>query len=336
MDRPVAPAAGPGAGNDCRPWRRRGMGRALPGALFAALCLASLMVGAGRMELAQLTTFSGEAWLTLTASRLPRLAAVVLTGAGLAVCGAVLQQILRNRFVEPATTGGLEAAKLGILVALTLLPGAGQGVRMALAMAFCLAASLIFAVITARLRATVLVPVAGLMYGSVLGALAEFYAYSRNFLQGMQGWMLGDFSKVVQGSYEVVWLVLPVVAATYVFARRFTLIGMGAEVAASLGLGYRAMVVLGLVLVSATVAATVITVGAIPFVGLVVPNLVSLWRGDDLTRTLPMIAAGGAMLLLICDLLGRLIIWPYEVPVGLTGGGVGGLMFLFLILWGRR
>lgn len=306
--------------------------------LFALLCLASLLTGARQVAWIDILSLSDDAWLTLTASRLPRLAALVLTGVGLAVCGVVLQQILRNKFVEPATTGGLDAAKLGILVALTAAPGAGTSVRMLFALAFCLAASLLFVAIIRRVRArsTVLVPVIGLMYGGVLGAIAEFYAYQHNILQSMQGWLLGDFSRIVQGNYEILWLVLPVVALTYAYAHRFTVLGMGEGLATSLGLNYRATVLLGLLLVAVTVSATVITAGAIPFVGLVIPNLVALRHGDHMGRTLPVVALGGASLLLFCDILGRLVAYPYEVPIGLTAGGVGGLLFLGLIVWRRR
>lgn len=306
--------------------------------LFALLCAASLLVGARQVAWVDILSLSDAAWLTLTASRLPRLAALVLTGVGLAVCGVVLQQILRNKFVEPATTGGLDAAKLGILVALTAAPGAGTGVRMLFALAFCLAASLLFIAIIRRVRArsTVLVPVIGLMYGGVLSAIAEFYAYQHNILQSMQGWLLGDFSRIVQGNYEILWLVLPVVALTYAYAHRFTVLGMGEGLATSLGLNYRATVLLGLLLVAVTVSVTVITAGAIPFVGLVIPNLVALRHGDHMGRTLPVVALGGASLLLFCDILGRLVAYPYEVPIGLTAGGVGGLLFLLLIVWRRR
>lgn len=306
--------------------------------LFALLCLVSLLTGARQVAWVDILSLSDDAWLTLTASRLPRLAALVLTGVGLAVCGVVLQQILRNKFVEPATTGGLDAAKLGILAALTAAPGAGTTVRMLFALAFCLAASLLFIAIIRRVRArsTVLVPVIGLMYGGVLSAIAEFYAYRHNILQSMQGWLLGDFSRIVQGNYEILWLVLPVVALTYAYAHRFTVLGMGEGLATSLGLDYRATVLLGLLLVAVTVSATVITAGAIPFVGLVIPNLVALRHGDHLGRTLPAVALGGASLLLFCDILGRLVAYPYEVPIGLTAGGVGGLLFLGLIVWRRR
>jgi len=311
------------------------LSRVLLPTLLLLLCGVSLMVGASQMSWSALWSASDDAWLTLTASRLPRLAALVLTGVGLSICGVILQQIVRNRFVEPATCGGLDAAKLGILVALTVLPGAGASGRMLFALVFCLLASLVYVAIIRRIRFTnlVLVPVIGLMYGSLLSAIAEFYAYRHNILQSMQGWLLGDFSRVIEGNYEIIYLILPIVVLTYLYAQRFTVLGMGEGMATSLGLNYAATAILGLVLVAVTVSATVITVGATPFVGLVVPNLVALRYGENLKRTLPIVAMCGAALLLACDILGRLLIHPYEVPIGLTAGSVGGVLFLLLILW---
>ncbi|CAM5327563.1 ABC transporter permease [Pseudomonas fragi] len=301
-------------------------------AVFALLCVTSLLVGARQLE------WSGDAWLTLTASRLPRLAALVLTGVGLSVCGVILQHLVRNKFVEPATSGGLDAAKLGILLSLALVPAASVPVRMLFALVVCFAAGLVFVLLIRRIqfKSTVLVPVIGLMYGGVLSAIAEFYAYRHNIMQSMQGWLLGDFSRVVQGSYEIIYLILPIVALTYLYAHRFTLVGMGEGMATSLGLNYPATVALGLLLVAVTVSATVISVGAIPFVGLVIPNLVALRYGDNLGRTLPIVALSGASLLLACDILGRVLIYPFEVPIGLTAGSVGGVLFLALIIWRQR
>ncbi|WP_026136900.1 iron chelate uptake ABC transporter family permease subunit [Pseudomonas sp. CBZ-4] len=303
--------------------------------VLLVLCGVSLLVGAREIDLLALDS---DGWLTLTASRLPRLAALVLTGVGLAVCGVILQHILRNKFVEPGTTGGLDAAKLGILVSLGVAPAASAGVRMLFALLCCFAASLVFLAIIRRLRFqhTLLVPVIGLMYGGVLSAIAEFYAYRHNILQSMQGWLLGDFSKVVQGNYEIIYLILPIVALAYLYAQRFTVMGMGEGMASSLGLNYAATAALGLLLVAVTVAATVITIGSIPFVGLVIPNLVALYYGENLSRTLPIVALGGAALLLACDILGRLLIFPFEVPIGLTAGIVGGGLFLGLIVWRQR
>ena len=306
--------------------------------LFATLCLASLMIGTKQIMWSELFSFSTDAWLTLTASRIPRLIALILTGVGLSVSGVILQHIVRNKFVEPATSGGMDAAKLGILVSLTMIPNASTGSKMMFALGFCFAASLIFIYIISRiqLKRSVLIPVLGLMYGSVLSAIAEFYAYQHNILQSMQGWLLGDFSRVVQGHYELIYIILPIIILAYIYAHRFTVVGMGEEMAASLGLSYVTTAALGLILVSVTVAASVITIGAIPFVGLVVPNLVALKYGENLSRTLPIVALGGACLLLLCDVFGRLVIYPFEVPIGLTAGGLGGVVFLMLIMRGVR
>ncbi|MPN51318.1 Ferric-anguibactin transport system permease protein FatD [bioreactor metagenome] len=122
----------------------------------------------------------------------------------------------------------------------------------------------------------------------------------------------------------------------YLYAHRFTVLGMGEDMATSLGLGYAATAIVGLVLVALTVSATVIAVGAIPFVGLVVPQLVAMRCGENLRRTLPLVALGGASLLLACDIAGRLVMYPFEVPIGLTAGAVGGVMFLALIVRGLR
>lgn len=296
----------------------------------------SLSLGSQTLHWADVLAGSADTWLTLEASRLPRLLALLLAGSGLAVCGVILQHMVRNRFVEPGTTGGLEAAKLGILVSLVLLPDAGLLPRMLLAMLCCLLAGLLLVMLLRRLpvHGQTLVPVVGLLYGVVLAALAEYYAYNHHLLQDMQGWLLGDFSRVLAGQYELLYLIVPATVLAYVYARRFTVMGMGEQMASALGLGYATTLGLGLLLVALVVAATVITVGAIPFVGLVVPNLVAMRYGENLERTLPLVASGGALLLLLCDVVGRVLMHPFEVPIALTAGGLGGLVFVYLILRG--
>lgn len=296
----------------------------------------SLSLGSQTLQWADVLAGSADTWLTLEASRLPRLLALLLAGSGLAVCGVILQHMVRNRFVEPGTTGGLEAAKLGILVSLVLLPDAGLLPRMLLAMLCCLLAGLLLVMLLRRLpvHGQTLVPVVGLLYGVVLAALAEYYAYNHHLLQDMQGWLLGDFSRVLAGQYELLYLIVPATVLAYVYARRFTVMGMGEQMASALGLGYATTLGLGLLLVALVVAATVITVGAIPFVGLVVPNLVAMRYGENLERTLPLVASGGALLLLLCDVVGRVLMHPFEVPIALTAGGLGGLVFVYLILRG--
>jgi iron complex transport system permease protein len=303
-----------------------------------AIAMASLFVGVAQTSFSAIITGSPDAWFMMTSSRLPRLLSLILAGSGLAICGVILQQVVQNRFAEPATTGGLDAAKLGVLIAVIHWPELGLQAKTAAALVFCLLTSSIFVMILrqVRIKNTVLVPVIGLMYGGVLSAIADFYAYQHNLMQNMQAWLLGDFSKIIQGNYEILYFVVPIVFMTYLFAQRFIIIGMGESFASSLGLNYFLMLAFALFIVSLCVATVMITVGSLPFVGLVIPNLVAMRYGDNIQQTLPITAIYGALFLIICDTFGRLIIFPFEIPIGLTSGCIGGLLFIFIFKKSKR
>lgn len=302
------------------------------------ISMVSLFVGVAKIPLYGVINGSSDVWFTLTTSRIPRLLSLVLAGSGLAICGVILQQIIQNRFAEPATTGGLDAAKLGILIAVIHWPELGLQGKAGAALFFCVLTSSVFVLILRQIRIknTILVPVIGLMYGGVLSAIAEFYAYQHNLTQNMQAWLLGDFSKVIQGSYEVLYFVVPIIIITYLFAQRFIIIGMGEGFASSLGINYFVMIAFALFIVSLCVAAVMVTVGSLPFVGLVIPNLVAMRYGDNIKQTLPLSALFGALFLIVCDICGRVIIFPFEIPIGLTSGCLGGLLFLFILKKSKR
>lgn len=142
----------------------------------------------------------------------------------------------------------------------------------------------------------------------------------------------GDFSGVLRGRYELLWLSFGLTVAAYMAADRFTVSGLGEGFTTNLGLRYRRVVTLGLVIVSLVTAAVVVTSGVIPFLGLIVPNVVSLMMGDNVRRTLPFVALVGAGLALACDIAGRLVVYPYEIPIGTMMGIVGSGVFLYLLL----
>lgn len=296
--------------------------------VLAALVLLVLML---------LSIFTGvadlDSWQLFLVSRLPRTLALVLTGMSLAVAGVVMQMLVRNRFVEPATTGTLQFAALGLLVVLLVNPAAGVLVKMCVAAAFAMVGTVCFLFLIRNLEwhNIVMVPLVGIVFSGVVGALGGFIAYRYDLLQTLYVWMQGDFSALLKGRYELLWLSLPVSLVAYWTADRFTLIGLGREVAAGLGVRYSLIVTWGLLLVAVVSATSLVTAGMIPFLGLVVPNLVSLVKGDNLRQTLPWVAYTGAVVLLFCDIVGRLIYFPYEIPVGTIMGLVGSLSFLYLL-----
>lgn len=302
--------------------------------IFAA---ASLVTGGG-FRWADLATAGGDGALVLVASRVPRTIALLLSGAGLAVSGLLMQMISRNRFVEPSTAGTVEAAGLGILMTLLLMPGAPIPVRMLAAAAVALAGSSLFLALIGRLPpgSALMVPLIGIMLGGIFEAATSFLAYRFDLLQSMGAFASGDFSTVLRGRYEFLFVIAGLTAAAYATAASFTILGMGETVAVGVGVNSRRLTLFGLAIVSVVTAAVVVTVGAVPFVGLIVPNVTSLLMGDDLRRSLPWVASGGGLLVLASDVVGRTVIAPYEIPVGTIMGVVGSLGFLVLVFARRH
>lgn len=306
-------------------------------ATLAVFSLGLLSLFFGVSDISPLAVLTGQAdekaLLVLAASRLPRTLALVLAGSGLAVCGTLMQMLARNRFVEPSTAGTVESASLGMLIALIVSPGMPVLGKMAFAAAFALAGTALFLAILRRipLHSVVMVPLVGLMLGGVIYSVAAFIAYRLNMMQTLAAFQNGDFSSVLRGRYEILWLSFALTIAAYIAADRFTLAGLGEEFATNLGLNYRHVMMLGLVIVSMVTACVVVTAGVIPFLGLIVPNVVSMVMGDSLRRSLPWTALLGAGLVLACDIIGRIVVWPLEVPVGAVLGVLGSGFFLFLL-----
>jgi iron complex transport system permease protein len=307
------------------------------GLVLAILFVASLGVGAGEASLADLWQQGSGGIDLLAISRLPRTLAASLTGAGLAIAGLIMQAIARNRFVEPATAGTAQAAELGILLVTVVWPAASLGFKALAASAAALLGTGIFLMTAHRLPPTqpFLVPLFGLVYGGVLGAAATFIAWQADLLQYLAIWSNGDFSGVLRGRYELLWISACLVALAWLVADRLTIMALGREASIGLGIDYERMLQIGLVIIAVISAVTVVVIGIVPFVGLVVPNLVSRLMGDNLRATLPVVALSGAILVLACDILGRLIRFPYEIPVGTVMGVTGAILFL-LMLFRRR
>ena len=303
------------------------------------LGLISMFVGVADFSLSDLLSGRGSASLELAViSRFPRSAALLLAGASVSVGGLIMQMLARNRFVEPSTVGTTEFAALGLLLITMVAPGAPVVAKTVVAFIGAMAGSLLFLRVLRLipLRSALIVPLVGIMVGGVIGAITSFIAYNADLMQSLGTWMTGDFSGVIQGRYELLWTLAILTAVAYLAADRFTVAGLGEAFTTNLGLNHRRVVTLGILVVAAITAVTVSTVGALPFLGLIVPNVASRLVGDNLRQSIPWVAVLGAGLVVLCDLLGRLARFPYEIPIGTVLGVVGSAVFLFLLLRRQR
>ncbi|HCM94029.1 MAG TPA: iron ABC transporter permease [Glutamicibacter sp.] len=271
-------------------------------------------------------------------TRIPRTIALVLAGAAMAMSGLVMQLLTQNRFVEPTTTGTTEWAGLGLLTMLVLFPTASLLAKMSVAILFAFIGTMIFFLFLQRvsLKASLTVPIVGIMLGSVVGAFSTFFALSTDKLQSMGIWLAGSFTSVIRGQYEVLWIVAIVAVAIYIVADRFTVAGLGEEIATNVGLNYRQVMLLGTALIAVATGVVTVVIGNLPFLGLIVPNIISMIRGDDLRSNLPWVCLLGIAITTVCDLIGRTIIMPFEIPVSLILGVLGAVVFIFLLLRQRK
>ena len=307
----------------------------LIGVALLALSAVSLFVGASSdVTVSSLAARDGDALFLLAASRIPRTVALVLVGASLGIAGLIMQMLVRNKFVEPSTTGVTEFAVLGMLIALVVWPGMPILPRMAFISLFALAGTWIFLRIIrfVPVRTLVLVPLVGIMLGGVVGAATTFFAYRLDLLQSLGQWSQGSFATVMRGRYEFLWVAVVMVVIAWLAADRFSVIGLGEEFATNLGLDFRRIVAIGMIIVAVITACVLVTAGVLPFLGLVVPNIVSLIIGDNVRRAIPWVAGLGSVFVVACDLIARVVRFPYEIPLSVVVGIVGAGLFLWLLL----
>lgn len=298
--------------------------------LLIILAAASLYLGLEGLE--------HQIMQIMVISRIPRLLALLMAGMSMSISGLIMQQISRNRFVSPSTAATVDAAKGGVLFSLLFFPGATPMGKMGIVFLFALAGTFLFMYILRKIKFknAIFVPLLGIMIGNIFDSLTTFVAYRHDLIQNISSWLMGNFALVIQGRYELLYLSVPLLIIAFVFARQFTIAGMGEEFAVNLGLNYRFVVNVGVAIVALLSSVVLITAGRIPFLGLIIPNVIAMYYGDNLKNSLGATALLGAVFLLTCDLLGRIVIAPYEIPIGLTVGTLGSIIFLYLLFRGER
>ena len=298
------------------------------------LSIISLFIGVTDLTPLEIFQMSDEQAKIFWSSRIPRLASIIIAGVAMSISGLIMQQLSHNKFVSPTTAGTMDSARFGILISMMFFTAASPLLKMGLAFVFALLGTFIFMKILdkVKFKDAVFIPLVGLMFGNIVSSITTFFAYKNDLIQNMASWLQGNFSLIVKGQYELIYISIPLVMISYLFANKFTVAGMGEEFAVNLGLNYKTVVNIGLSLVAMMASVVILTAGMIPFLGLIIPNIVSIYNGDHLQKNLSHTALLGAVFILACDIFGRLIIYPYEIPIGLTVGVIGSALFIYLLL----
>lgn len=301
--------------------------------IFIAIIALSLLVGTADLSLKSILSGDHDALFLFLSSRIPRTVTVLLAGAGLSLSGLVMQTITQNRFAAPDTVGTVESAKLGMVLAMILLPNASIKGEMLFTFIFATAGTLLFLFLTSRfpMKKQLLIPLLGIMFGNIVGGFSNFLGFRYDLNQNIAAWLQGNFSLIIKGQYELIYLAVILIIALYFFADYLTVVRMGEEAAQSLGVSFKWVVTLASLLVSITVSTILITAGSLPFLGVIVPNIIAMHYGDNIKKTHQKVALTGGFFLLVCDIIARVVIPPYEVPVQLILGILAGSIFLYLL-----
>ena len=302
--------------------------------LLGVLSVISVFIGASDVTLSSILNGDSQQLYILFISRIPRLLSVCVTGVGMGLCGLIMQQLTRNKFVSPTTAATMDFAKLGMLIAMVFFAGASLVHKMVFAFICSLLGTFLFMGIMkqVKFRNSLFIPLIGMMLGNVVNSITSFIAYQFDLVQNISSWAQGDFTNIMKGNYELLYLSIPLVFIAFLYANKFTIAGMGEDFSANLGLNHKWVVNVGLTIIALITSVIIITVGSIPFIGLIVPNVVSMYLGDNLKRGLWHTALMGALFLLACDVIGRIVIYPYEVSIGLTVGVIGSIIFLYMLM----
>ncbi len=303
--------------------------------MLVVLSLCSLFVGVIDMNLPGLLGGDYQQLELLLISRLPRLLAILCTGIGMSVAGLIMQQLCMNKFVSPTTGATISSAQFGILLALLFMPSSTLWSRAIFSFAAAVLGTWIFVWFIQRIqfKDVVMVPLVGIMFGNVIGGITNFLAYKFEMTQALSTWLVGHFSLVLRGRYEIVYLVVPLVILAFLFANHFNIVGMGKDFSKNLGVHYNLILFMGLTIAAMITASVVVVVGSISYIGLIVPNIVAMFKGDKIRGTLVDTALFGAIFVLVCDMLGRVLIYPYELPIELIVGILGSIIFIGLLFY---
>ena len=304
--------------------------------LFLAITvmLATASVFTGAYDLFK----DGNSYQMIFITRIPRTLALMLSAVAMSLSGVVMQLISQNKLVEPTTTGTIEWAGLGLILVYILIPAPSLFQRMTAAIIASFIGSMVFFYLLRRikLKSSLFVPIVGIMLGAVVSAVSTFIGLEFNMTQVIEVWFQGSFAQVQRGRYEYLFFIVVITIAIYLYADKLTIAGLGEDVATNLGVDYKKIIIKANVLVAIACGIVAAVIGNIPFLGLIVPNIVSIYRGDNLRENMPWVCLVSMIVMLFADILSRTIIAPFEVPVSLILGSAGSIIFIMILLNMRR
>lgn len=296
---------------------------------LCVLSIISMMIGA-------LNIFENVEIVFIT--RIPRTLSLILSGGGLAVSGLLMQKICRNKFVSQSTGTTISGITLGITISLIFVPKSTIFLRLSFSFFFSVITTTIFVLVLSKIKIKhiIFVPLIGIMLSQIIDSITMYLGLKFGITQSISSIMTGHFSLIARSRYELILLTVPLVILIYLLSNYFNIISLGQNMAKNFGVNYNFYLFLGLILSTLITSCIIVTVGRISYVGLIVPNIISIYLGDNLKKIILPTFLLGSNFLLISDILSRLINRPYEMPIQYILNIFGSLLFIYLLFLKRQ
>ncbi len=308
-----------------------GVANVTVGRVFATLLPGGHFMGAAALNQTELTV--------LMQLRLPRITMALVSGIGLGISGLVMQAITGNKMASPFTTGLSNAAAFGASLAIIFgfMPfGSNQVGTVVMAFVFAfICAAMVYGIASAKgmgKTTIILIGIALNYFFSALNASMQYVANEQQ-LSAIVHWTFGSLSEITWEQIIVVSVILLLIFPFIVrFAWHYNLLSTGDESAVALGVNVMRLRLFSGIAVTLISSAIVSFTGVIGFVGLVAPHIARLLIGGDYRALIPLTALSGAILLITADTVGRVVVSPVIIPVGIVVSFIGVPVFIYLIV----
>lgn len=276
--------------------------------------------------------------------RLPRVLCVALSGAALSLCGGAMQGLLKNPLADGSTLGVSSGASLGAVISIAFgitLPGLPLAGTVTLAMAFAFLSLLIILSLAYKIDyslSTNTIILIGVIYSMFVSSiLSLIVTFASDHIKSITFWTMGS---LLGASYQNALLLLGalLVCGTIIlrYARELNAFAVGEDNARQIGVPVRRVKLVLLIAASALIGVCVSIGGTIGFVGLVTPHMVRMIVGPNHQRLLPASMFGGAIFLMLADLVARILLNPLELPIGVVTSFIGAILFVIIFYRARR
>ncbi|MDO4581477.1 MAG: iron ABC transporter permease [Bacillota bacterium] len=277
-------------------------------------------------------------------ARLPRVLCVALVGASLSVCGAAMQGLLRNPLADGSTLGVSAGASLGAVLAIAFgisIPQLAFAGTALLSMSFAFLSLLLILGLAYRLdyslstNTIILIGVIFTMFANSIICL--IITFAGQHVKTITFWTMGSLVGSGYGDALLLTAALAICGGLLLGrARELNAFAIGEDNARTIGVNVKRVKLLVLIAASALIGVCVSVSGTIGFVGLVIPHMARLLVGPNHRRLLPASLFGGAIFLLLADLLGRMLLRPLELPIGVVTSFIGSIVFVYIFYTARR